>query len=129
MGAWIRPDGKWKFIPDHFNYIKEHPKEFGFTKKEAETFDLSNRTATIEKATERGWIRIRGTRPNLSMEFWKLDGTTIANIRDFLVTEKIDPDEKIMFEEGSTGNSWYEPGAWILDGWADKVSRNPRRRR
>ena len=79
MGAWIRPDGKWKFIPDHYEYIKAHPVEFGFKKKDPEGWGLGDRNAVIEKATERGWIRVRGTRPNLSMEFWRLDNNTIFN--------------------------------------------------
>jgi hypothetical protein len=130
MGVWIRPDGKWKPIPDHFNYIREHPVEFGFKKKEAAAWTLANHGKVIETALQRGFVRVRGTRPNLSFEFWTLDQGTIANIRDFLIGEKIDRDEMILFEEGSSSRQPpYEPASWILDGGADKVARNPRRRR
>lgn len=124
MGFWIRPDGKWKSIPDHFEYLRAHPTEFGFKKSEAKGWGLANRSQVIEEATRRGFIRVRGTRPNLSMEFWELNGNTIANIRDFLVTEKVDPDEKIMFEANGTGRSWYEPASWVLDDAALAVAAN-----
>jgi hypothetical protein len=129
MGAWIRPDGKWKFIPDHFEYMRAHLTDFGFKKKDAGLFSLGNRTLLIEKATQRGWIRVRGTRPNLSMEFWRLDNNTIFNIKDFISTEKVDPDEKIMFEANSTGKSWYEPAAWILGEGALAVAANEGKKR
>jgi|ERR1700687_769195 len=127
MGAWIRPDGKWKFIPDHFEYIKAHPKDFGFKKKDPEGWGLGDRGEVIEKALKRGWIRVRGIRPNLSMEFFRLDNNTIFNIKDFLSTEKVDPDEKIMFE--SEHMNWYEPAAWILGDGALAVAANKGKRR
>lgn len=129
MGAWIRPDGKWKFIPDHFEYIKGHPKDFGFKSKDPASWGLGDRSAVIEKATQRGWIRVRGTRPNLSMEFWELNTNTILNIKDFISTEKVDPDEKIMFEANSTGKSWYEPASWILGERALAVAANEGKKR
>ena len=129
MGAWIRPDGKWKFIPDHFEYMKAHLKDFGFKAKEESLFTLSNRTELIDTALSRGWVRVRGTRPNLSMEFWKLDNNTIFNIKDFISTEKVDPDEKIMFEANSTGKSWYEPASWILGERALAVAANEGKKR
>ena len=114
MGFWIRPDGKWENIPDHFNYVREHPVEFGSTKREAETWGLADRDAVLDSAKKRGFIRVRGTRPNLSMEFWELNNNTIANIKDFLVGTKIAPDEQILFEENLTGRTWYRTANWIL---------------
>ena len=129
MGWWIRPDGKWKSIPDHYEYIKANPKEFGFKKKEPATWGLADRTAVIEAATKNGFIRVRGRSPDMSMEFWVLDGDTIANIKGFLVTEGISEDEKLMFEEGSTGHSWYRTAGWILYDVALAAAANPRRKR
>lgn len=125
MGWWIRPDGKWKNIPDHFEFIRAHPKDFGFKAKEAAAWTLADRTGVIETATQRGWIRVRGTRPNLSFEFWLLDGDTIANIKDFLTGEKIALDEKIMFEENSTSKNWYREAGWVLDDSILAVAANP----
>lgn len=125
MGFWIRPDGKWKNIPDHYEFIRAHPKDFGFKVKEAAAWTLADRTGVIETATARGWIRVRGTRPNLSFEFWLLDGDTIANIKDFLTGEKIALDEKIMFEENSTGKNWYREAGWVLDDSILAVAANP----
>jgi hypothetical protein len=127
MGAWIRPDGKWKFIPDHYEYVKAHPVEFGFKKKEPEGWGLRDRGTVIEKALSRGWVRVRGTRPNLSMEFWRLDNNTIFNIKDFISTEKIDPEEKILFE--SEHMNWYEPASWILGERALAVAANEGKKR
>ncbi len=126
MGWWIRPDGKWKSIPDHFEYLRAHPTEFGFKKKDAAGWGLANRTAVIEEATRRGFIRVRGASPHLSVEFWELNNDTIANLKDFLSSEGIAPGEKVMFEEGSTERSWYREAAWILDDVALAAAANPK---
>jgi hypothetical protein len=129
MGWWIKPDGSYRKIPDHFEHIRAHPAEFGAKKSAAEKWTIADRQTVIDSALSKGWVRVRGTRPNLSMEFWELTGDTIANIRGFLAAERIAADEKIMFEAGATGKNWYEPAAWILEERALAVAANPRRRR
>lgn len=127
MGFWIRPDGKQYEIPDHYNFLQENLKLFGFTKKESKSWTLADRVPIIEEATKKGWIRVRGKSPNMSMEFWKWDGNTISNMKEFLIGQQIDPNEKILFEENSTGKPpWYEPASWIL---SDKVLEMSGRRR
>lgn len=127
MGWWITPLGKWKQIPDHFEYVRAHPKEFGIQAKETKDWGLSDRSAVLESVLRKGFIRVRGTRPHLSMEFWALDGDTIANINDFLVGNKIDPGERVMFE--SRIGARYEPASWILEGRALSAAANPHRKR
>lgn len=130
MGFWIRPQGGWYHIPDHWNFMRGKPKIFGFSLREAASWTLKDRDAVMAEAKRAGWIRVRGTSPHLSIEFWKLNGDTIANIKDFLQSEQVNPDEKIMFEEEiRNGKTWYEPASWILDDDALKYSRNPKRRR
>jgi hypothetical protein len=127
MGWWIKPDGTYKSIPDHFEHVRAHPVEFGATRAAAAKWTLADRASVIESALRKGWVRVRGTRPNLSMEFQALDGNTIANIRGFLTSQRIDPDEKIMFEANT--QNWYEPASWILEERALAAAANPRRKR
>lgn len=130
MGYWISPSGDIKKNSDHYQYVKSHPQLFGFTKKEVSTWDDDIRDHVLLEAKKRGWMRVRGTRPNLSIELWSLDNDAIFNLKEFFININIDPEEHVLIEEDSVGGKhWYEPASWILDEAALAVARNPRRRR
>lgn len=127
MGWWIRDDSTQYEIPDHYTFILENPKLFGFSAKEAKGWTLADRNRVIKNATQKGWIRVRGRSPHLSMEFWRPDSTTLANIKDFLIAHGVDPDQKIMFEENVGEGSWYEPASWVLSDQALVLSGKKRK--
>jgi hypothetical protein len=114
MGFWIRPDGMTYEIPDHYNFLLANAKLFGFNPKEAKAWTLADRSDVIKEATRHGWIRVRGKRPHLSMEFWRPDGNTLHNIKEFLIKQGIDPNEQILFEENAGEGSWYQAAEWVL---------------
>lgn len=114
MGWWIREDGKVYENPDHFNFMREHPKAFGYSAREAAAWTLADRSAVIEEATKRGWIRVRGKSPHMSFEFWQMSPNIVFNIKEFLVGQGIDPDENMLLEENASGRSWYKPAAWVI---------------
>ena len=130
MGYWISKDGDIynTGAHGHFGFVKGHPAKFGMTKKEAEGLGAEDHQPTIDHALTRGWIRVMGTRPNLGAQFAVLDQNTIFALKTFFQKTKMDPSEKVLFEEVATGASWYEPSAWIMTDEALKVARNPKKR-
>jgi len=128
MGFWISPKGRIIQNSDHFQCVQGHPKVFGWTKAEMDKMEYADRDKVLAETISRGWIRVRGTRPNLSIEIFELNGNTISNIKSFLQKENIGPNEQIMFEEvAQKHGTWYEPASWVLDDEALKVARNPRK--
>ena len=128
MGYWLSPEGKAYPNPDHYQFILSHPALFRMKKKDLRG-GVADRQPTIDLAIAGNWIRVRGTRPHLSFEFAVLDQRTIWNVKEFLIRQKIDPTERILFEEAATGASWYEPASWVLEDTALMVARNPKRKR
>lgn len=129
MGYWISRDGDLydTGAHGHFAFIVANPDKFGLSPKEVEG-TVREHQPIIDHALGRGWIRVRGSRPNLGIEFAVLDGNTIFNLKDFFHKSKMDPVEKVMFEEAATGGSWYKPAAWIMTDEALAVARNPKRK-
>lgn len=125
MGWWINPEGK-SISTEHFSYIIDHPKTFGYTKAEAKSWGVADRQPTIDSVKSQGWVRVVGTRPHLAVEFWLLTPHTIWQIKEFFKKVKMDPAERVLFEETASTHSWYEPAAWILGDMALAVARNPK---
>ena len=111
---WVSRRGEVHATLDHWNHMRNHPRLFGFTKREADGWAPADRDKTIGKALSRGWIRVRGRRPHMAFEFAILDRRTSAAIRRFLIVTRTDPGEKSLFDEVPTGRNWYQPNSWAL---------------
>lgn len=128
MGWWISRAGRTFSNSDHYEFVKAHPRLFGMPKIVSE-FGLAERTPILEEAVAKGWIRARGDRrQGLVFEVAAITPDTLFNVRDFLLKQKWDPDQKLMIEE-SSGATWYEPASFFMSDAALAVAKNPKRRR
>lgn len=129
MGYWISKAGRIFENPDHFEFVKAHAKLFGLPKVVAQ-FGLAQRQATLDEVIAKGWIRARGDRRHgLTFEVASMNPDTLFNIREFLLKQKWDPDQKVLVEEVASGSTMYEPTSFFTSDEALAVARNPRRRR
>ncbi len=129
MGWWISKAGQIFQNPDHFEFVKAHPKLFGLPKVVAE-FGLAQRQATLDEVIAKGWIRARGDRrQGLTFEVSSLNPDTLFNIREFLLKEKWDPGQKVLVEEVTSGGTMYEPVSFFTSDEALAVARNPHKRK
>lgn len=128
MGWWISRAGRTFQNPDHYEFVKAHPKLFGMPKV-VSRFGGAERQATLDEVIAKGWIRTRGDRrQGLSFEVASITPDTLFNIREFLIKQKWDPDQKVMVEE-QVGGSMYEPASFFMSDAALAVAKNPKRRR
>lgn len=129
MGWWISKAGRIFQNPDHFEFVKAHPKMFGLPKVVSE-FGLAQRQATLDEVIAKGWIRARGDRrQGLTFEVSSLNPDTLFNIREFLLKEKWDQGQKVLVEEVTSGSTMYETVAFFTSDEALAVARNPRSRK
>ena len=121
MGHWISPTGEVHPNPDHWCYMRAHPRLFGFTKAEASRWEIEDREPLLDLALVRGWIRVRGKQPHLAFMFEVLDPDVVRRIAVFM--RKLEPErrERALFDEVGTGQSWYEPFTWISGEGAQAV--------
>jgi hypothetical protein len=127
MGWWIRTkDGKVFSNQDHYEFVKAHPKLFGFP-NEIRDYGLDERTAIIEQSIKNGWIRVRGDRrQGIACEIARFDGNTLWSISEFLTKQKWDPDEKVLVDDGR--RTLYEKAVYFTQGAALSVVSNKSRR-
>ena len=113
MGCWISPTGKAFPNPDHWLYVKAHPRRFGFTAREARSWEITDRDWILNAAVGRGWIRVRGERPHLAFQFALLDEGLVRRLDAYLRGLGVVPRERALFEEVFSERHWYEPFEWI----------------
>lgn len=85
-GYWINPDGKVIPIYDHFEYLLEHPEEFGIEKNEIEGVSFTDKEKRVEfllRAMRNNWIRVRQSGIRTSIECWKVTDRTLLPIKMF----------------------------------------------
>ena len=116
MGCWIGPEGKAYPNPDHWLYMKAHPRRFGFTVREALGWEFKDRERLLDAALDRGWIRVRGERPHLAFMFSNLDEGVVKRLDIYLRPLQSDPKERCLFEATRALEHWYEPFDWITGG-------------
>jgi len=129
-GYWISPEGKIIEIREHFSYVRDHPKAFGFTAGEAKTWTTDDRERVIRAAVQRGWIRVRGHKRYMTFEPAELTQDAIFSITELLRKQRIHPDERVRVHELSRGRGFEQTADYFLTGQALAAARNrPRRRR
>lgn len=125
IGWWISPKGKVYEIHEHFSFVQEKPKLFGFTEREAETWDDDDRDDVLRKVVSRGWIRVR----NLTYETWELTGDAIFNIVLHLKKTKAWPQDILNVSEVKRNRWMQERASFFLGGEALEIAANVRRKR
>lgn len=130
MGWWVSPDGKAfnTGAHGHFEFIVTKPGLFGLKKKEVSGLTLADHRPTIDIGISKGWVRVRGSLPDVDFEVAVLDQKSVFLIKRFMQKARVDPLRKFMIEEAATGAVWYEPAAWVLTDEALKFARNPKRK-
>lgn len=128
MGYWISREGRVYDNRDHYEFVKAHPKRFGFSAAEVKGFGGAERQGVLDEVIRRGWIRVRGdARQGLAFEIRKFDGDTLFNIAEFLRRSKWDPNAMVLVDDGQ--RSIYEPVTYFTEGAALSAVANPRRRK
>lgn len=128
MGYWISRAGRIFSIPDHYEFVKAHPKLFGLPKIVSQ-FGSTERQPTLDLVISKGWIRARGDRrQGLTFEVAALNPDTLFGIREFLIRTKWDPDQKLMVYDGSM-TPLVESASFFTSDAALAVAENPKRKR
>ena len=108
-GYWINPDGKVIPIYDHFEYLLEHPEEFGIKENEIEGISFTDKEKRVEfllRAVRNNWIRVRRTGGVSSVECWELSDWTLARIQMFCKKTNVWDTEYIRINELAKKSSY-----------------------
>ena len=131
-GFWISPAGKSIPIHEHVAYMRQYPKKFGFTPKQAETWEpgvWSTREELLLAAIARGWIRVRGYGTYTSFDVAVFDDDAIWRIKRHLKKTHTWPNETVTVNEHRHKKMYEEAADWFFTDEATKYARNPRRGR
>ena len=131
-GFWISPAGKSIPIHEHVAYMRQYPKKFGFTPKQAETWDdllrvAGTREELLLAAIARGWIRVRGYGTYTSFDVAVFDDDAIWRIKRHLEKTHTWPNETVTVNEHRHKKMYEESADWFFTDEATKYARNPRR--
>lgn len=132
-GFWINPDGKFIKVFEHYGYIKEHPKQFGFTEKEMLGFEykyqMKARDTALITAMKREWIRVRQKDNYYVFEAYGYDPWVLTRIRMFADKTKMWDSDRITINDIST-NRGLDTNVGVLRSPAIlDMSPNPGRRK
>ena len=125
IGFWLSPEGKIYEIFEHYEFVKEKPQLFGFSKEEANIWRTADRNLVLGEAIKRGWIRVR----NHTYEAWELNQDSIFNILLHLKKIKAWEDEKFTIHELKHKKQYIFTAGDIFEGAALEYARNPKRKK
>lgn len=126
-GYWISPEGDVFPTNNHFEFLVDNLKKFGFSKKYIREQSHSPALIII-RAIENGWIRIRRSTPDLVIQIWLLNPDRYCYIRSFLIDME-EPQKKLVFlEELQIKSTFNKTVGWFLSDESLPYVRNPGRR-
>lgn len=111
-GYWISPDGDIIGVQDHFKYILDNKKKFGFSEEDLKGVSWvtkgEDREKYLIKAMQRGWIRVREHgQGQQTFEFWIMNEWTMARIQMFLKQINAYGEESLLMSELSKKEVGY----------------------
>jgi len=108
-GYWISPEGGTIEISEHFDFVRDNPKLFGFKESEAKKFPRITaknraklRQELLTEVIRRDWIRLRITN-EWHFQYWRLDDWTLGRIREALKKYGAYENDVVVLSEISTG--------------------------
>lgn len=132
-GFWIDPKGKSIPIHEHVSYMMQHPKPFGLTPKQVETWPEllrveGQREEMLLYAIRRGWIRVRGYATYTTFDVAVFDDDAIWRITRHLKKTGTWPNETVIVNEHRYKKMYEESADWFFSDKAAEYARNPRRK-